>query len=74
MQETLDDAIWVLKNHAESSARSGQHASNYPPPHYPLGLTDQLQVSQPPLLLLLLFRLVAQNVVVCQDHVGMIFL
>lgn len=44
MQETLDDAIWVLKNHAESSARSGQHPSvNYPAAHYPLGLTDQLQ-------------------------------
>jgi len=43
MQETLDDAIWVLKNHAESSARSGQHNTNYPAAHYPLGLTDQLQ-------------------------------
>ena len=39
MQETLDDAIWVLKNHAESSlARSPYvHTGRYPPT-----LTDQL--------------------------------
>lgn len=41
MQESLDDAIWVLKSHAESSARNqgGYHGAL----HYPQALTDQLQ-------------------------------
>ncbi|XP_047132834.1 transcription factor 12 isoform X2 [Hydra vulgaris] len=38
MQETLDDAIWVLKNHAESSLTRPYIHTRYPPT-----LTDQLQ-------------------------------
>ena len=44
MQETLDDAIWVLKSHAESSLQRTQNISSYPPSTNPQTLTDQLQV------------------------------
>jgi len=45
MQETLDDAIWVLKSHAESSQAQNSLVSTggYPPANYPPALTDQLQ-------------------------------
>lgn len=47
MQESLDDAIWVLKSHAESTSQRNQAVppnSHYPPtPQFPPGLTDQLQ-------------------------------
>ena len=44
MQETLDDAIWVLKSHAESSLQRTQNISSYPSSTNPQTLTDQLQV------------------------------
>jgi len=45
MQETLEDAIWVLKSHAESSQQNpaGLSMGSYPPVSYPQALTDQLQ-------------------------------
>ena len=47
MQESLDDAIWVLKSHAESTSRNSSLLppnAHFPPtPQYPLSLTDQLQ-------------------------------
>ena len=46
MQETLEDAILVLKSHAESSQENpaGLSMGSYPPVSYPQALTDQLQV------------------------------
>lgn len=49
MQESLDDAIWVLKSHAESTFQRNQGlpTSQYPStPQFPPGLTDQLQSLQ----------------------------
>ena len=49
MQESLDDAIWVLKSHAESTFQRNQGLppSQYPStPQFPPGLTDQLQSLQ----------------------------
>jgi len=43
MQESLDDAIWVLKSHAESSARNHHVPASLYQSHYPQALTDQLQ-------------------------------
>jgi len=47
MQESLDDAIWVLKSHAESTSQRNQNMppnAQYPStPQFPPGLTDQLQ-------------------------------
>ena len=46
MQESLDDAIWVLKSHAESTFQRSQGLppSQYPQTsQFPPGLTDQLQ-------------------------------
>jgi len=43
MQETLDDAIWVLKSHAESSQQRSHIGSSFPPnAARPPSLTDQL--------------------------------
>ena len=57
MQETLDDAIWVLKSHAESSLQRTQNISSYPPSTNPQTLTDQLQVSRMITIILLKFNL-----------------
>lgn len=45
MQETLEDAIWVLKSHAESTQPNPAHIAmgGFPPASYPQALTDQLQ-------------------------------
>lgn len=47
MQESIDDALWVLKSHAESTSQRNQNIPHNAPyvqtPQFPPGLTDQLQ-------------------------------
>ena len=47
MQESIDDALWVLKSHAESTSQRNQSLPHNPSyvqtPQFPPGLTDQLQ-------------------------------
>eukprot|EP00795_Rhopilema_esculentum_P003690 gene3690-14956_t len=46
MEERLDDAIWVLKSHAENPTMRGMPPMGYPAAAYPQGMTEALQ-SQP---------------------------
>jgi len=46
MEERLDDAIWVLKSHAENPTMRGVPPLGYPAAAYPQGMTEALQ-SQP---------------------------
>eukprot|EP00794_Sanderia_malayensis_P019415 gene19415-21339_t len=46
MEERLDDAIWVLKSHAENPSMRGVAGLGYPSAAYPQGMTEALQ-SQP---------------------------
>eukprot|EP00112_Aurelia_sp_Birch-Aquarium-sp1_P001697 Seg1184.2 transcript_id=Seg1184.2/GoldUCD/mRNA.D3Y31 product="Transcription factor 12" protein_id=Seg1184.2/GoldUCD/D3Y31 len=46
MEERLDDAIWVLKSHAENPTLRGMPPMGYPAAAYPQGMTEALQ-SQP---------------------------
>ena len=45
MEERLDDAIWVLKSHAENPTMRGIPPMGYPAAAYPQGMTEALQVS-----------------------------
>ena len=44
MEERLDDAIWVLKSHAENPTMRGVPPMGYPAAAYPQGMTEALQV------------------------------
>ena len=44
MEERLDDAIWVLKSHAETPTLRGMPPMGYPAAAYPQGMTEALQV------------------------------
>ncbi len=44
MEERLDDAIWVLKSHAENPSMRGMPPLGYPAAAYPQGMTEALQV------------------------------
>ena len=44
MEERLDDAIWVLKSHAENPTMRGVPPLGYPAAAYPQGMTEALQV------------------------------
>ena len=45
MEERLDDAIWVLKSHAENPTLRGMPPMGYPAAAYPQGMTEALQVN-----------------------------